>query len=45
MDIVTGIIGAIITLVAIGLAVALVAYMFPIIFSLGTIIDRKIHNQ
>jgi hypothetical protein len=45
MDILTGIIGAILTLVAIGLAVALVTYMFPIIFSLGTIIDKKIHNQ
>lgn len=45
MDIVTGIISAIITLVAIGLAVALVTYMFPIIFSLGTIIDKKINNQ
>lgn len=45
MDIVTGIIGAILTLVAIGLAVALVTYMFPIIFSLGTIMDKKIHDQ
>ena len=45
MDIVTGIIGAIFTLVAVGLVIALVAYMFPIIFSLGTIIDRRIHDQ
>lgn len=45
MDIVIGIIGAVLTLVAIGLAVALVAYMFPIIFSLGAIIDKKIQNQ
>lgn len=45
MDIVTGIIGAIITLAAIGLAIALVAYMFPIIFSLGTILDKKINDQ
>lgn len=45
MDIVVGIISAVLTLVAIGLVVALVAYMFPIIFSIGTIIDRKINNQ
>jgi fucose permease len=45
MDIVTGVIGAILTLVVVGLVIALVAYMFPIIFSLGTIIDKRIHNQ
>lgn len=45
MDIVVGIISALLTLVAIGLVVALVAYMFPIIFSIGTIIDKKINNQ
>lgn len=45
MEIVTGIIGAILTLAAIGLAVALVAYMFPIIFSLGTLIDKRINNE
>lgn len=45
MDIVTGIIGGILTLAAIGLIVGLVAYMFPIIFSIGTIIDKRINNQ
>jgi fucose permease len=45
MDILTGIVGGILTLVAIGLVIGLVAYMFPIIFSLGTIIDRRIHDQ
>jgi hypothetical protein len=45
MDVVTGIIGAILTLAAIGLVIALVAYMFPIIFSLGTILDKRIHDQ
>jgi hypothetical protein len=45
MDVVTGIIGAILTLVAIGLVIALVAFMFPVIFSLGTIIDKRIHDQ
>ena len=45
MDIVVGIISAVLTLAAIGLVVALVAYMFPIIFSIGTIIDKKINNQ
>jgi hypothetical protein len=45
MDIVTGIIGAILTLFAIGVVVGLVTYMFPIIFSLGTIIDKRIHDQ
>lgn len=45
MEIVTGIIGAIITLAAIGLAVGLVAFMFPIVFSLGTMIDKRINNQ
>lgn len=45
MDIVTGIIGGILTLVALGLIIALVAYLFPIIFSLGTIIDKRIHDQ
>lgn len=45
MDIVVGIISAILTLVAIGLVVALATYMFPIIFSIGTLLDKKIHNQ
>lgn len=45
MDIVTGIIGAILTLAVVGVIIALVAFMFPIIFSLGTIIDRRIHDQ
>lgn len=45
MDIVIGIVSAILTLVAIGLAVALAAYMFPIIFSIGTLLDKRIHNQ
>lgn len=45
MDILTGLIGGILTLVALGLVIALVAYMFPIIFSLGTIIDKRIHDQ
>ena len=45
MDVVTGIFGAILTLAAIGLVIALVAYMFPIIFSLGTILDKRIHDQ
>jgi hypothetical protein len=45
MDIVTGIIGAILTLAVVGLVIALVAYMFPIVFSLGTIIDKRIHDQ
>lgn len=45
MDIVIGIVSAILTLVAIGLVVALATYMFPIIFSIGTLLDKKIHNQ
>jgi fucose permease len=45
MDFVTGVIGAILTLVAVGLVIGLVAYMFPIIFSLGTILDKRIHDQ
>lgn len=45
MDIVTGIIGAVLTLAAIGLVIALVTYMFPIVFSLGAIIDKRIHDQ
>lgn len=45
MDIVIGIVGAILTLIVVGAVIALAAYMFPIIFSLGTIIDRRIHDQ
>lgn len=45
MDIVIGILSAILTLVAIGLVVALATYMFPIIFSIGTLLDKRIHNQ
>lgn len=45
MDIVTGIIGFILTLVVVGLVIALAAYMFPIIFSLGNIIDKRVNDQ
>ena len=45
MDIVLGLIQAVITVGAIALVIMLVAALFPIVFSLGTIIDRRINNQ
>ena len=45
MDILLGLIQAAITVGAIALVIILVAALFPIVFSLGTGIDKRINNQ
>ena len=45
MDILLGLIQAVITVGAIALVIVLVAALFPIVFSLGTVIDKRINNQ
>lgn len=45
MDFVIGLIQAVITVGAIALVIVLVALLFPVIFSLGTMIDKRVNNQ
>lgn len=45
MDFIVGLIEAAITLGAIALILVLVAGLFMIVFSLGTMMDKRINNQ
>lgn len=45
MGLVVGLIQAVITLGAIALILLLIAVLFMIVFSLGTMFDKRINNQ
>lgn len=45
MDVILGLIQAVFTVVAVGVLIFLVASLFPIVFSLGTLFDKRTNNQ
>lgn len=45
MDLIFGLIQAVLTVAAIGGLLLVVAALFPIILGLGTAIDRRVNNQ
>lgn len=44
MEIVTGILSFVVFIVFLAIVLGVLAFMLPIVFSIGTIMDRKIKN-
>lgn len=45
MDVILGLIQAVITVAVVGVLIFLVASLFPIVFSLGNMFDKRTNNE